>query len=184
MNLGTRRRDCRTSRFGTKRALLLCTLLYCTCYLGRAQVHSEDVDILQKLGLKGEKPSRSAPAGVIPFKSGVILNQQAHIEAPLRSVIPAGVWPKLALVLSVRSHRVNNAFLFTLLSGNKKLLLGLQLVPGSLVLHAGPNTSVALQYEPHDGQWHQLALGINGQNVTLYASCGEQSITGGLWVGW
>lgn len=135
-----------------------------------------DVDILQKLGLKGEKPSRSAPAGVIPFKSGVILNQQAHIEAPLRSVIPAGVWPKLALVLSVRSHRVNNAFLFTLLSGNKKLLLGLQLVPGSLVLHAGPNTSVALQYEPHDGQWHQLALGINGQNVTLYASCGEQSI--------
>uniref|UniRef100_A0A3P9KGC7 Fibrillar collagen NC1 domain-containing protein n=1 Tax=Oryzias latipes TaxID=8090 RepID=A0A3P9KGC7_ORYLA len=135
-----------------------------------------DVDILQRLGLKGEKPSRSAPAGVIPFKSGVILNQQAHIEAPLRSVIPAGVWPKLALVLSVRSHRVNNAFLFTLLSRNKKLLLGLQLVPGSLVLHTGPNTSVALQYEPHDGQWHQLALGINGQKVTLYASCGEQSI--------
>uniref|UniRef100_A0A665U7G9 Fibrillar collagen NC1 domain-containing protein n=1 Tax=Echeneis naucrates TaxID=173247 RepID=A0A665U7G9_ECHNA len=134
------------------------------------------VDILQKLGLKGEKPSRSVPAGVIPFRSGIILNQRAHIEAPLRSLFPVAVWPNLALVLSVRSHRVNSAFLFTLLSDSKKLLLGLQLAPGNLVLHTGPNTSVALPYEPHDGQWHQLAVGINGQRVTLYASCGEQSV--------
>ncbi|TKS84810.1 Collagen alpha-1(XXVII) chain B [Collichthys lucidus] len=135
-----------------------------------------DVDILQKLGLKGEKPSRSVPAGVIPFRSGIILNQRAHIETPLRSLFPAAIWPNLALVLSVRSHRVNSAFLFSLLSGRKKLLLGLQLTPGNLVLHTGPNTSVALPYEPHDGQWHQLAVGINGQRVTLYASCGEQSV--------
>uniref|UniRef100_A0A3Q2P4G4 Thrombospondin-like N-terminal domain-containing protein n=1 Tax=Fundulus heteroclitus TaxID=8078 RepID=A0A3Q2P4G4_FUNHE len=120
--------------------------------------------------------SRSVPEGVIPFRAGIILNQRAHIEAPLHSVLPAAIWPKLALVLSVRSHRVNSAFLFTLLSSNKKLLLGLQLVPGSLVLHTGPNTSVTLPYEPHDGQWHQLALGINGKTVTLYASCGEQSV--------
>ncbi|TNN58671.1 Collagen alpha-1(XXVII) chain B [Liparis tanakae] len=159
-----------------RRALLLCTVLYCTCYLGLTQVHSEDVDILQKLGLKGEKPWRSVPTGVIPFRSGIILNQRAHIEAPLRSLFPAAIWPNLALVLSVRSHRVNSAFLFTLLSGRKKLLLGLQLAPGHLVLHTGPNTSVALPYEPHDGQWHQLSVGINGQRVTLYASCGEQSV--------
>uniref|UniRef100_A0A665U871 Fibrillar collagen NC1 domain-containing protein n=1 Tax=Echeneis naucrates TaxID=173247 RepID=A0A665U871_ECHNA len=119
---------------------------------------------------------RSVPAGVIPFRSGIILNQRAHIEAPLRSLFPVAVWPNLALVLSVRSHRVNSAFLFTLLSDSKKLLLGLQLAPGNLVLHTGPNTSVALPYEPHDGQWHQLAVGINGQRVTLYASCGEQSV--------
>uniref|UniRef100_A0A4W6BZ48 Fibrillar collagen NC1 domain-containing protein n=1 Tax=Lates calcarifer TaxID=8187 RepID=A0A4W6BZ48_LATCA len=119
---------------------------------------------------------RSVPAGVIPFRSGIILNQRAHIEAPLRSVFPAAIWPNLALVLSVRSHRINSAFLFTLLSDRRKLLLGLQLVPGNLVLHTGPNTSVALPYEPHDGQWHQLAVGINGQRVTLYASCGEQSV--------
>ncbi|XP_010774063.1 collagen alpha-1(XXVII) chain A-like, partial [Notothenia coriiceps] len=134
------------------------------------------VDILQKLGLKGEKPSRSVPAGVIPFRSGIILNQRAHIESPLRSVFPAAVWPSLALVLSVRSHRLNSAFLFTVLSGRKKLLLGLQLTPSNLVLHTGPNTSVSLPYEPHDGQWHQLAVGINGQRVTLYASCGEQIV--------
>ncbi|CAB1413113.1 unnamed protein product, partial [Pleuronectes platessa] len=176
MNLGTRRRDCRTSHLDTKRALLLCTVLYCTCYLGLTQVHSEDVDILQKLGLKGEKPSRSVPAGVIPFRSGIIINQRAHIEAPLHSVFPAAVGPNLALVLSVRSHRVNSAFLFTVLSDHRKILLGLQLVPGNLVLHTGPNTSVALPYEPHDGQWHQLAVGINGRRVTLYASCGEQSV--------
>uniref|UniRef100_A0A3P8UN87 Thrombospondin-like N-terminal domain-containing protein n=1 Tax=Cynoglossus semilaevis TaxID=244447 RepID=A0A3P8UN87_CYNSE len=135
-----------------------------------------DVDILQKLGLKGEKPSRSVPAGIIPFRSGIIINQQAHIEAPLRSLFPATTWPNLALVLSVRSHRVNSAFLFTLQSDHKKLLLGLQLVPGKLVLHTGPNTSVVLPYEPHDGKWHQLAVGINGKRVTLYASCGEQSV--------
>ncbi|KAF7648313.1 hypothetical protein LDENG_00158710, partial [Lucifuga dentata] len=176
MNLGTRRRDCRTSHLDTKRALLLCTILYCTCYLGLTQVPSEDVDILQKLGLKGEKPSRTVPAGVIPFRSGIILNQRAYIDAPLLSVIPAAIWPNLALVLSVRSHRVNSAFLFTLISGRKKLLLGLQLIPGKLVLHAGPNTSVALPYDPHDGQWHQLAVGVSGQRVTLYASCGEQSV--------
>ncbi|CAG5867680.1 unnamed protein product [Menidia menidia] len=169
-------RQARLCRGWRRRALLLCTVLYCTCYLGLTQVHSEDVDILQKLGLKGEKPSRSVPTGVIPFRSGIILNQRAHIEAPLRSVFPAGIWPKLALVLSVRSHRVNSAFLFTLLSGQKRLLLGLQLVPDSLVLHTGPNTSVSLPYEPHDGQWHQLAVGIDGQTVTLYASCGEQSV--------
>lgn len=134
------------------------------------------MDILQKLGLKGEKPSRSGPAGVIPFRSGIILNHRAHIEAPLGSVFPAAIWSNLALVLSVRSHRVNNAFLFTVLSSRRKLLLGLQLVPGNLVLHTGPNTSVALPIDPHDGQWHQLAVGINGQRVTLYASCGEQSV--------
>uniref|UniRef100_A0A674P922 Fibrillar collagen NC1 domain-containing protein n=1 Tax=Takifugu rubripes TaxID=31033 RepID=A0A674P922_TAKRU len=137
---------------------------------------STDVDILQKLGLKGEKPSRSLPAGVIPFRSGVILNQRAQIETPLRSLLPASIWANLSLVLSVRSHRVNSAFLFTLLSQRKKLLLGLQLTPNNLVLHTGSNTSVTLPYEPHDGQWHQLALGINGHKVTLYASCGERSV--------
>ncbi|XP_068190184.1 collagen alpha-1(XXVII) chain A-like [Antennarius striatus] len=176
MNLGARRRAGRTSRIHPQRALLLCTVLYCSCYLGLTQRHPEDVDILQKLGLKGEKPSRSVPAGVIPFRSGVILNQRAHIEAPSRSLFPAAVWPNLALVVSVRSHRVNSAFLFTLLSSQRRLLLGLQLVPGNLVLHTGSNTSVALPYEPHDGRWHQLAVGVDGQTVTLYASCGEQRV--------
>lgn len=147
-----------------------------TAYLTQPFSSSTDVDILQKLGLKGERTSRSLPAGVIPFRSGIILNQRAHIEAPLRSIFPPAIWPNLTLVLSVRSHRINSAFLFTLLSDDKKLLLGLQLVPGNLVLHTGPNTSVALPYEPHDGQWHQLGLGINGQRVTLYASCGGQSV--------
>ncbi|CAG12431.1 unnamed protein product [Tetraodon nigroviridis] len=160
----------------SRRALLLCTVLYCTCCLGLTQVHSEDVDLLQKLGLKGEKPSRPLPAGIIPFRSGVILNQRAQIETQLRSLLPASIWANLSLVLSVRSHRVNSAFLFTLLSERKKLLLGLQLTPNNLVLHTGPNTSVTLPYEPHDGQWHQLAVGINGHKVTLYASCGERSV--------
>ncbi|XP_062312084.1 collagen alpha-1(XXVII) chain A-like, partial [Osmerus eperlanus] len=176
MNLGTRRRDCRTSHLDTKRALLLCTVLYCTCYLGLAQVHPEDVDILQRLGLQGDKPPRSVPPGVIPFRSGVILTQRARLEAPLRSVIPPPYWPDLALLLSFRSHRVNSAFLFTVLSGRRKLLLGLQLSPGRLVLHTGPRTSVSLPYDPHDGQWHHLALDVSGRTATLYAACGGQSV--------
>uniref|UniRef100_A0A4W5RGQ2 Thrombospondin-like N-terminal domain-containing protein n=1 Tax=Hucho hucho TaxID=62062 RepID=A0A4W5RGQ2_9TELE len=158
------------------RVLLLCTVLYCTCYLGLAQAHSEDVDILQRLGLKGEKPSRSIHPGIIPFRSGVILTQQARIEAPARSVIPPPYWPNLALLLSVRSHRVNNAFLFSVLTGRRRLLLGLQLAPGQLVLHTGPKSAVPLHYDLHDGQWHHLALDIRDQRVTLYSACGKQSV--------
>ncbi|CAL8326477.1 unnamed protein product [Boreogadus saida] len=143
--------------------------------MNRLKLH--DVDILQKLGLKGEKASHSLPAGVIPFRSGIILTQRAQVEAPLLSVLPAGVWPDLLMVLSVRSHRVNSAFVFSLLSARNKLLLGLQLgQPGQLLLHTGPRTSVSLPYDPHDGQWHQLAVGLSGNRATLYASCGEQSV--------
>ncbi|CAB1318225.1 unnamed protein product, partial [Coregonus sp. 'balchen'] len=134
------------------------------------------VDILQRLGLKGEKPSRSIRPGIIPFRSGVFLTQQARVEAPARSVIPLPYWPDLALLLSVRSHRVNNAFLFNVLSGRGRLLLGLQLSPGQLVLHTGPKNAVPFHYDLHDGQWHHLALDIRGRRVTLYSACGKQSV--------
>ncbi|KAK6315692.1 hypothetical protein J4Q44_G00132160 [Coregonus suidteri] len=136
----------------------------------------KDVDILQRLGLKGEKPSRSIRPGIIPFRSGVFLTQQARVEAPARSVIPLPYWPDLALLLSVRSHRVNNAFLFNVLSGRGRLLLGLQLSPGQLVLHTGPKNAVPFHYDLHDGQWHHLALDIRGRRVTLYSACGKQSV--------
>ncbi|KAJ8286570.1 hypothetical protein GJAV_G00040680 [Gymnothorax javanicus] len=181
MNLGIRRRDSRTSQLVTKRALILCTVLYCTCYLGLAQVHSEDVDILQRLGLTGKKAStasasRSVPQGVIPFKSGVIFTQRARLEAPVGSVIPPAFGTNLALVLSLCSHRVNNAFLFTAVSKKKKLQLGVQFIPGKIIVYVGQKKSVYFDYDIHDGQWHNLAMDIRGQRVTLFTSCGKQHV--------
>ncbi|KTF95201.1 hypothetical protein cypCar_00034757, partial [Cyprinus carpio] len=66
------------------RAIFLCMVLYCTCCLMFAQAQSTDVDVLQRLGLVGKRPSgtRFTPQGVIPFKSGVILTQRARIDVP------------------------------------------------------------------------------------------------------
>ncbi|KAJ6653322.1 hypothetical protein lerEdw1_009351 [Lerista edwardsae] len=139
-----------------------------------------DVDILQRLGLVGPKPpasgSRSVPQGIIPFKSGVIFTQQARIEAPIRTVIPAAFGTDLTLVLSLCSHRVNSAFLFTVKSKKKKLQLGLQFVPGKIIVYVGHKHSVYFDYDVHDGQWHNLAVDIRRHVVTLLTSCGKQRV--------
>ncbi|MFT7815487.1 collagen alpha-1(XXVII) chain isoform X1 [Arapaima gigas] len=182
MNLGTRRRDCRTSQLASKRALILCTVLYCTCYLGLAQVHFEDVDVLQRLGFTGKKAavpspgSRSSTPGVIPFKSGIILTQQARVEARVDAVVPPAFGTDLAFVLSLCSHRINSAFFFAIVSKKKKLQLGVQFIPGKIVVYVGQKKSVYFDYDIHDGQWHNLAMDIRGQKVTLFTSCGKQRV--------
>lgn len=139
-----------------------------------------DVDILQRLGLVGLKPpvsgSRSVPQGIIPFKSGVIFTQRARIEVPTRTVIPAAFGADLTLVLSLCSHRVNSAFLFTVKSKKKKLQLGLQFVPGKIIVYVGHKHSVYFDYNIHDGQWHNLAVDIRRHVVTLLTSCGKQRV--------
>ncbi|GCC31383.1 hypothetical protein chiPu_0009840 [Chiloscyllium punctatum] len=165
------------------RALILCAVLCCTCYLGLAQVLPEDVDILQRLGLIGKKAqtlaspssmtSRSVPQGVIPFKLGVILTPRARIKAPVAAVIPASYGTNLTLVLSVCSHRVNNAFLFTVRNKRKRLQLGMQFIPGKIIVYVGHKQSVYFDYDVHDGQWHDMAITIRSRKVTLYTSCGK-----------
>lgn len=141
-----------------------------------------DVDILQRLGLTGKKPppastgSRPLPHGVIPFKSGVILNQRARVEAPVGTVVPPSYGTNLALVLSLCSHRVNSAFLFSVVSKKKKLQLGVQFVPGKIVVYVGQKKSVYFDYDVHDGQWHNLAMDIRDQKVTLFTSCGKHLV--------
>lgn len=140
------------------------------------------MDVLQRLGLVGPKPlgvgssSRPIPQGVIPFKSGVIFTQRARIEVPVGRIIPTTFGMDLALVLSLCSHRVNSAFLFTVKSRKKKLQLGVQFIPGKIIVYVGHKHSVYFDYNVHDGQWHNLAIDIRGQVVTLFTSCGKQKI--------
>lgn len=140
------------------------------------------MDVLQRLGLVGPKPFstgaslRSVPQGVIPFKLGVIFTQRARIEVPVGRVIPTTLATNLTFVLSLCSHRVNNAFLFTVKSKKKRLQLGVQFVPGKIIVFVGHKCSVYFDYNVHDGHWHNLAIDIRGQTVTLFTSCGKQRL--------
>ncbi|NXQ61629.1 CORA1 protein, partial [Anthoscopus minutus] len=124
----------------------------------------------------GWSSSRAVPQGVIPFKSGVIFTQRARVEAPLSALLPAGSSSDLLLVLSLCSHRINNAFLFAVRSKKKKLQLGVQFVPGKIIVYVGHKRSVYFDYNVHDGQWHNMAIHIRGQTVTLFTSCGKRRV--------
>lgn len=145
---------------------------------------SEDVDVLQQLGLTGRRadgssPSsaRTVPNGIIPFKSGIILTPRARVQAPLRTVLPAGYSSAdLSVILSLSVHRINSASLFSVLSKRRKVQLALQFVPGKLLVHAGQRSSVSFDYDVHDGRWHSLAFDIHGHRVSLRTSCGRKSL--------
>ncbi|KAK1893349.1 Collagen alpha-1(XXVII) chain B, partial [Dissostichus eleginoides] len=157
-------------------------------YLDLITVGGANVDVLQQLGLSGRRSgvssssgARSIPNGIIPFKSGVILTPRARIQVPLRTVIPASYSStNLSLILSLSVHRINSAFLFSVLSKKRKVQLGLQFVPGKVLVHVGPRSSVSFDYDVHDGQWHSLALDIQGQQVFLHTSCGKRSVQADL----
>lgn len=142
------------------------------------------MDVLQQLGLSGRRiggpsPSgiRSIPNGIIPLKSGVILTPRARIQVPLRTVIPATYnSTNLSLVFSLSVHRINSAFLFSVLSKKRKVQLGVQFVPGKILVYVGHRRSVSFDYDVHDGQWHNLALDIQDHQVHLHTSCGKKSV--------
>ncbi len=131
-----------------------------------------DVDVLQRLALRAELGSRTVPTGVISLHSGVILTTRARVTTATRSVFPPELFWNCTIVLSVRSHRLNSAFLFSVLSG-KRIQLGLEISPGKLTLHASPGNAAVFPYNLHDGRWHHLAFVLNGQSVTLHSPCSE-----------
>lgn len=135
------------------------------------------MDVLQRLGLSWTKAVGGrgpAPPGVIPFPLGFIFTQRARLQAPTSAIIPSILGTELALVLSLCSHRLNHAFLFTVRSHKQQLQLGLQFVPGKTVVHLGPRHSVAFDLDVHDGRWHHLALELRGRSVTLVTACGQR----------
>lgn len=152
-------------------------IFFLSCFL-------KDVDVLKQLGLSGRRAgsfssssSRSIHNGIIPFRAGVILTERAHIQAPLRTVIPASYnTTDLSLILSLSVHRTNSAFLFSALSKKRKVQLGVQFVPGKVLVHVGQKSAVSFDYDIYDGQWHSLALDIRGQQVFLHTSCGKKNM--------
>lgn len=146
------------------------------------------MDVLQQLGLSGRRAgglsssgARSIPNGIIPFKSGVILTPRARIQVPLHTVIPATYnSTNLSLILSLSVHRINSAFLFSILSKKRKVQLGVQFSPGKVLVHVGQRSSVSFDYDVHDGQWHNLALDVQGHHVFLHTSCGKKSLHANL----
>lgn len=146
------------------------------------------MDVLQQLGLSGRRTgglsssgARSIPNGIIPFKSGVILTPRARIQVPLHTVIPATYSStNLSLILSLSVHRINSAFLFSILSKKRKVQLGVQFSPGQVLLHVGQRSSVSFDYDVYDGQWHSLALDVQGHQVFLHTSCGKKSLHANL----
>lgn len=142
------------------------------------------MDVLQQLGLSGRRAgglsssgARSIPNGIIPFKSGVILTPRARIQVPLRTVIPATFSStNLSLILSLSVHRINSAFLFSILSKKRKVQFGVQFSPGKVLAYVGQRSSVSFDYDVHDGQWHSLALDVQGRQVFLHTSCGKKSL--------
>uniref|UniRef100_A0A3B4VIH1 Thrombospondin-like N-terminal domain-containing protein n=1 Tax=Seriola dumerili TaxID=41447 RepID=A0A3B4VIH1_SERDU len=110
-------------------------------------------------------------------KSGIILTPRARIQVPVRTVIPANYSStNLSLILSLSVHRVNSAFLFSVLSKKRKVQLAVQFVPGKVLVHVGQRSSVSFDYDVHDGRWHSLALDVQGHQVFLHTSCGKKSI--------
>lgn len=133
------------------------------------------------MGPRTSDLSPSVPQGVVPFRLGVILTQQARIEVPSSSVIPVPIGTNLTLVLSVCSFRVNSAFLFTVKSKRKKLQLGVQFLPGKIVVYVGHKRSVYFDYNVHDGRWHNFAIDIRSGTVTLLTSCGKEKVHADLY---
>lgn len=158
---------------------------------------SLDADVLQRMGLRGGQGSRSVPPGVISVPSGVILTSRARLAAPILSLLPstskhtpAPTHVDLAMLVSLRLHRRNSAFLFSIFSGSR-LQLGLELSPGQLTIHAGApsptsaptrsqaqagtgTNTVSFPLDLHDGRWHSLALSVSGRRVTLQVGCGQR----------
>ncbi|KAF5899711.1 collagen alpha-1(XXVII) chain A-like, partial [Clarias magur] len=135
------------------------------------------VDVLQRLALRFEQGSRSVPFGVISLRSSIILTARARVTAATRSIFPQPFSWNTTLVLSIRSHRANSAFLFSVFSGSR-LQLGLQVSPDDLTFHAGPGNSVRFPYHLHDGRWHHLAFVLAGRTVTLLPACDDGSSGG------
>ncbi|XP_019487983.1 PREDICTED: collagen alpha-1(XXIV) chain-like, partial [Hipposideros armiger] len=156
------------------------------CVAGGA-VHAQEqgIDILHQLGLGGKDvrhsssvtavPSSSTPLpqGVHVTESGVILTNDAYIESPLMKILPVNLEQPFTILIGLQSHKVNNAFLFSIRNKNR-LQLGVQLLPKKVVVYLGGKQSVFFNYSVHDEQWHSLAITIRNQVVSMFVECGKK----------
>lgn len=145
------------------------------------------VDLLLKLGLSSHKDAThsswmmtsspfisSLPSlSILPPGVGVTLDRDAMIEAPVASVLPAGVEKEFSLIVSLNSKRATNAFVFSVRDGTDRLQFGLQLLPNRVVVYTGDKASVYFRYEAQDGRWHSFAVAVRPRLVAFFGQCGE-----------
>lgn len=123
-------------------------------------------------------PSSSTPLpqGVHITESGVILTNDAYIESPLRKILPVHLEQQFTILIGLQSHKVNNAFLFSIRNKNR-LQFGVQLLPKKVVVHLGGKQSIFFNYSVHDERWHSFAITIRNQLVSMFVECGKKSFS-------
>lgn len=140
------------------------------------------INVLHHLGLNGQAVHMSSTGIMVPFSlpqgvrlsaSGVVLSADAAIEVPIPQVIASSLDYQFTVLISLRSSRINNAFLFSIRNKNR-LQFGVQLLPRKVVVHTGGKQSVYFDYSVHDEQWHSFAIDVAEKTVSLYAQCGKK----------
>ncbi|KAM4722972.1 collagen alpha-1(XXIV) chain-like [Rhinophrynus dorsalis] len=106
-------------------------------------------------------------------ESGIILTKDTVFEYPVDSNFLSRLGQPFTVLISLRSDRVNNAFLFSI-RNKSRLHFGVQLLPRKVVIHTGGKQSVSFDYSFHDGQWHNFAIFIGEKTVSLFAECGKK----------
>ncbi len=109
---------------------------------------------------------------ILPPGVGVILGQDALIEASSVDLLPAGVEEEFSIIVSLSSWRANNAFIFSVRDGRDRLQFGLQLLPGRVVVYTGEKASIYFKYDVQDGHWHTFSVGVRPRSVSFHARCG------------
>uniref|UniRef100_A0A4X2KKN8 Thrombospondin-like N-terminal domain-containing protein n=3 Tax=Vombatus ursinus TaxID=29139 RepID=A0A4X2KKN8_VOMUR len=166
----------------TKALLLFLTL----CVIaGTGQIPDQGIDVLYQLDLGGKdirhqpvenvvlSSSTPLPQGVHVAETGVILTSDTHIEAPTRKILPSSLGWQFTIVIGLLSHRVNNAFLFSIRNKNR-LQLGVQLLPKKVVIHIGGKLAASFNYSVHDERWHSFAIAIQETVVSMFVECGKK----------
>ncbi|KAI5609246.1 collagen alpha-1(XXVII) chain B isoform X2 [Silurus asotus] len=144
------------------------------------------VDLILQLGLSSRRDvthsswtmtsppliSSLSSLSILPGGVGVTLDRNAMIEAPVASVLPAGVANEFSLIVSLNSKRATNAFLFSVRDGLDRLQFGLQLLPDRVVVYTGDKATVYFSYAAQDGRWHSFAVAVRPRSVSFFAQCG------------
>ncbi|XP_057184352.1 collagen alpha-1(XXIV) chain-like [Triplophysa rosa] len=183
MHLGAQRtRSGRVSPTDTTRFFVL-LLSTCAALLSAEECSSaQGVDVIRHLGLSGHRDTQtsgtdyltslaSSPT-VLPPGVGVTLGRESLIDFPSPGLFPAGVDEEFSLVVTLRSWRASNAFLFSVRDNKDRLEFGLQLLGGRVVVHMGEKASVYFKHELQDGQWHSFSVGVRRRSVSFFARCG------------
>ncbi|TRY90806.1 hypothetical protein DNTS_007045, partial [Danionella cerebrum] len=141
------------------------------------------VDLIHLLDISGHRdtftsgtaylPSGSQSPSLLPPGVGVILGRDSLIEAPSVDVLPAGVEEECSIIISLSSWRANNAFLFSVRDARGRLQLGLQLLPGRVVVYTSEKAAVFFKHDVQDGRVHSFSVGIRPRSVSLFAACGS-----------